>query len=99
MTESDDNVLTFHSEGLSDQNILAECSSLGDSGAEGGDNLTIKEPLQPHPPPSPPPQPKSFQNVSGDLLQTYRLFLNNQFVDFEKLCNITDRDRMAAKRQ
>ena len=31
------------------------------------------------------------------------LFLNNQFVDFisdiENLCNITDRNRMAAKRQ
>ena len=37
------------------------------------------------------------------MLQTYSLFLINQFVDFnsgiEKLCNIIDRDRMAAKRQ
>ena len=36
------------------------------------------------------------------MLETYSLFLNNQFVDFqsgiEKLCNIIDRDRMAAKR-
>jgi len=70
---------------------------LGDSGAEGDDGLIIEEP--------PPPKGPSKHEVSAaiDVLQTYSLFLNNQFVDLnsgiEKLCNIIDRDRMAAKRQ
>ena len=53
----------------------------------------------------PPPKRPSKHEVSAaiDVLETYSLFLNNQFVDFksgtEKLCNVIDRNRMAAKRQ
>ena len=63
--------------GLSDQDILAEFRSLGDNGAEDDDGLTIEEP--------PPPKRPSKHEVSAaiDVLETYSLFLNNQFVDFK----------------
>ena len=43
VTECDDDILTSDSEGLSDQDILAEFCCLGNSGAEDDDDLTIEE--------------------------------------------------------